>query len=29
MADDEEIDEYFEEYFGGYTDEVWAGYQND
>ena len=29
MADDEEIDEYFEEYFGGYADEVWAGYQND
>ena len=29
MADDEEIDEYFETYFGGYADEVWAGHQND
>ena len=29
LADDEEIDEYFETYFGGYADEVWAGHQND
>ncbi len=27
MADDEEIDEYFEQYFGEYADEIWADYK--
>ena len=27
MADDEEIDEYFEQYFGEYADEIWAEYK--